>query len=480
MTWRLGLIMLLLSLHFSAWASPSGELGTAAPARVAALAHDGSWVVLCQARHDTDHNGRLEVLDSRGGTTGDQQQTYLVLGSGPGEPIEDLLHPDDPSGRRLLILRKKHHILLQPGLGPELDLTQLGSTHDEQFDATGELLAYRSTLNKKQVIIIRKLATGQESVLDPGPGRIFSMELDPAGHWVKLLFHSQAKGAILYHVTDPRPPHRCWTGFKGDVTARGGTSPVVRLLPTAGGPVREVPDVIAVLGKQLLRRTTDGALLLDSEHGESRKLVPADCGGRVLSAKAANGSVVVQCLRQGPPFPLLEYGAEPPRPLGFLTTASDRESFQDIGRWLPSYNSSGVTITDLKTGRQLQRAHAYLLESYGDLGIFKQESSLYTQDPAGETVLGNTFGELIRTGPFLWASPLLIDLRTGKVVGTAPKGKIIVNNPPYLTAATEKEVRATVQAVSDDGCLLIGFGGFAQTILTPGPLKWASPVSITP
>jgi hypothetical protein len=43
-------------------------VGTAGPASVAASAQDGSWVLLCQARRDTDHDGNISVRSGFNGT----------------------------------------------------------------------------------------------------------------------------------------------------------------------------------------------------------------------------------------------------------------------------------------------------------------------------------------------------------------------------------------------------------------------------
>src|SRR4051812_43452253 len=57
-------------------AAPAG-VGTAGPASVVAAARDGSWVAMCQARHDTDHDGRLEVSHGFNATYGDEQGAYV-------------------------------------------------------------------------------------------------------------------------------------------------------------------------------------------------------------------------------------------------------------------------------------------------------------------------------------------------------------------------------------------------------------------
>jgi hypothetical protein len=122
--------------------SPTG-VGTAGPATVAAAA-DGSWVVLC--------------------TYGDEQEAYLVVGTGPGARIDDVVGID-PSGERILLERKLH-----PGKGKDRDVSALGGV----AFANGQELIYSKRAGNATRFVVRDLASGREHELDPGPGEVYS------------------------------------------------------------------------------------------------------------------------------------------------------------------------------------------------------------------------------------------------------------------------------------------------------------------
>ena len=64
-------------------------IGTAHPVLVEELADNGTWLVICEARADTDHDGQIEVgVGFHGDMFGDKMLPYLVLGSGPGIAID--------------------------------------------------------------------------------------------------------------------------------------------------------------------------------------------------------------------------------------------------------------------------------------------------------------------------------------------------------------------------------------------------------
>src|SRR5580704_3080342 len=75
-----------------------GVIGTAHPVLVQELAENGSWMVICQAREDTDHDRKIEVgVGFHGNLVGDAMKPYLVFGSGSGMPIDELVARDDDS-----------------------------------------------------------------------------------------------------------------------------------------------------------------------------------------------------------------------------------------------------------------------------------------------------------------------------------------------------------------------------------------------
>jgi hypothetical protein len=59
---------------------------------------------VCQAREDTDRDGKLAVrYGPRGELEGDAMRSYFVLGAGPGEAIDGLA-AYDPTGRYVVVV----------------------------------------------------------------------------------------------------------------------------------------------------------------------------------------------------------------------------------------------------------------------------------------------------------------------------------------------------------------------------------------
>src|SRR5215471_11643595 len=83
---------------------PTPVWGTAHPYYIVNLPPDGRWVVLCQARSDSNRDGRIEVDYSiHGDDDGDVLSPYLIDDRGHEQPIRSVLAAD-PTGRWLVIV----------------------------------------------------------------------------------------------------------------------------------------------------------------------------------------------------------------------------------------------------------------------------------------------------------------------------------------------------------------------------------------
>jgi len=438
-------------------------VGAAGPTDVAAAAADGSWLALCQARVDTDHDGSVDVKSTNWGLTGDQLAAYLVTGSGDGAAVDDII-ANDPSKRRLVIERNKRLLLFQPPK-PELDLTKLGAT-SAQFDPSGDHLVYRVNAGKVEHLRVRELATDHEIELDPGPGVIYSCSVEDGWVMVKML---AKKGQ--WAVQKPHKPRRCWVGTSSDVITEHGTPPIDTLIPIGGGTARVVPDLIHTPGTQLLRRTKDGALVTEGADGIMHELVPATCAGFVVASDPFVGSVVVAC-KSGQ---LVEYKAgAKPRSVGVSITPPTTDAGFDEGRFILDSGKDGNSVViDLKLGTKRETGFFQNLEyAHGDLAIVQRGNVVIAIDGTHERVLGSVerYPTAIRTGTLLYLEPILVDLATGQAIGVPPSRSILRNG-------YEQDVVANVKAVSGDGRLLVGFGG-GRYDLTPGPLEWTLPAAM--
>jgi hypothetical protein len=85
----------------------AGTFGTAHPVVLEKAAIDGRWAVLCQAREDTDGDGKVAVsLGPRGELVGDAMRSYFISAGGAGEPI-DVFVGSDAANRFVALIRDR-------------------------------------------------------------------------------------------------------------------------------------------------------------------------------------------------------------------------------------------------------------------------------------------------------------------------------------------------------------------------------------
>src|SRR5580698_8203066 len=181
----------------SALATPSaGVIGTANPLMVQDLAENGSWMVICQAREDTDHDRKIEVgVGFHGNLVGDAMKPYLVFGSGSGMPIDELVARDDDSARLAFARGGKLYVSDAAGHATELpgaDVRGAGSTQ-ASLASDGSRMLY---LKASSHIVIRELPSGTERVIDAG-GPVWRATLSDGGHWAAIAVMRQ--GAQFPH-----------------------------------------------------------------------------------------------------------------------------------------------------------------------------------------------------------------------------------------------------------------------------------------
>ncbi len=285
--------------------APDGSVGTAHPLLFQTAAPDASWVGICQARHDTNHDGRISVvLGHHGEPLGDEMQPYLIEGSGTGLPVDDLLG-HDPTGRYVAVRQGACLDLVDTQTRtatrlPDADLREsnpiFGPRRAVSFDGDGTRMLYiRGGLPRPQVVV-RDLARGTETALDPGPGNLWHATLDPEGSWV--MTESLTDGH--WPVGGASPASRTCRGEPISTSTfrlEGATNPPRRrVIPAAGGAAQEVPGLVRPFGRDFLVRDPDGALSVVSSGGQRlRTIVPADCHARVEHVDGQRGVVIAAC-----------------------------------------------------------------------------------------------------------------------------------------------------------------------------------------
>src|SRR5215831_15104265 len=169
--------------------------GTAHPLLVKRAASDGRWLVWCEAREDTDHNGRIEVRgDEHGNLYGDVMRPFFAAGGGEGEAIDAFVDADE-SGRYIALVRNQHLELRDTQEGTTADLSLLGGIPDGDdnpfgghpagaFDEEGKRFVYRRQDGSRRIAVVRDLADGKEATVDPGDGLLWRAYID--GEWVVM------------------------------------------------------------------------------------------------------------------------------------------------------------------------------------------------------------------------------------------------------------------------------------------------------
>jgi len=231
----------------------NASLGTSSPSLAYVAARDRRWAVICEARQDDDGDGQIQVLTFyHGDTGGDQLKPYLVLGSGPGTEIDDIISAD-PTGRWVVVTanfcvnlvdtRSGKGVPLRGADGREGDAV-LGEHRAASFSPDGKRLLYIRSNGDHSNVVIRDLDSTSERIIDPGPGFLVSAAFDGTGRWIVMdVVQSDTDGDG--RVTPPRvgttlANRRCRgraisAGFYGAT----GDQPVRRFASVKGGEVKE-------------------------------------------------------------------------------------------------------------------------------------------------------------------------------------------------------------------------------------------------
>ena len=401
-----------------------GDIGSEGPLRLLGASSSGAWVALCD---------------------GEPKTAKLVLGSGLGEPIDDVL-ARDPSGRYLVVARDHSALLIDAVSGTRVDLSELGADlrrlradyaehRSLSFDPNGKYLAYLRKSAKTLEIVVRELETGSERTFAAGPGDVLSLRLsadaryvsfealrDDTNHNGKLDWPAPEETARPNGCERPALPRFRSFGYqgRGDASVRG-----VVTLET--GVVRDVPELVTPLGASLLVREADGSLRLERA-GKRSQLAPSGCSGRVLFADADRELVVAAC---APPPPKKLKGHAPPPPTfkreiwlfgaGFAKnlqselyeTSVDREAVAGT-RLVPLYPGSEAGLLDLERRELLPLpSGSRVLATSGALAVIWRESDLYRYDAQTRSEQRLAHGvsknpDLLRNGGSILLSPFVI------------------------------------------------------------------------
>jgi hypothetical protein len=434
-----------------------GDIGAAGPVQLLATSTSGAWVALCDAEAKT---------------------ARLVLGSGNGEPIDDVL-AQDPAGRYVVVLQAGKALLVDALVGTRVNLSELGADvrrvradyaehRTLSFDARGRYLAYlRQPANGTQ-IAVRSLEDGAERIIAPGAGEVYRLRLSADARYVvfdALREDTNKNGKLDWPAPEEiprknacdRPGLPRFRSFafqaRGDALTRGVSS-----LET--GALRDVPDLVTPLGSSLVVREADGSLRLD-QAGKRSALAPESCSARVMFADAERGLVVGTCAppppprrRRGVPAPptsskrevwLFGSGFAKNLQSGLYETSTDREATIGV-RLLPLYAGSDASLLDLERRELLPLAPgSRVVTTNAALALIWRESDLYRYDAVTKTeqrlahgVLKNP--DLLQAGSTVLLSPFVVVGCDGPALLSPPRALALSTTGFVLTASAAPEL----------------------------------------
>ncbi len=451
---------------------PASLLGTPHPVTVEAIAPDGRWAMVCQARRDTDGSGSVSVgVDAHGRTTGDTLETYFVEGSGEGDRVDSFVAAS-AEGAYVVYVRDGRLLLRNTRAATETDLSALGAdSRDDRaafaghraaaFDPRGQRLLYFAARGKRTVVVIRELATGAEHDLDPGPVEPWRAAF--AGNdWIVVRVigtDSNGNGRLEWPVPvaksprgceSPRPPFAVWMDHGDRDTAIA--------FRAAGGPPLLRPGLVSPMGAALLVREASGRLVLDSLPG-TRELLPPACSARLLHLDVERAIGVASCgdAAKGP-VPLVLVEPSRRTELGIALDGAPSDALgRPPARFVAVHPGPGTSLLDLDTRRAMPLAPGDSVVTVGaDAALVRRGRALHRVTASGS---------LEKLAEGLVASPRVVVGQGAAYV--APVVARLDGAVRYLEVESRR-----VLAVAGDGRALVARAPFDADALAVGPLEW--------
>jgi len=437
------------------------------PIAIEAASEAGNWVSLC----------KLPATEaSRSGALA----RFLVS---PGEelPIQYFLRAS-PNGRYAVVLRDGAAVLWDATTRGTLDLSSLGAdarlsaetgaaVRTFDFDTTSEHLLYVRRREQETRIVVRTLADGSERELSPGAGEVWRASFDPGGAYITVQLVStdtNHNGRLDFPLPLLKAPRACELDrARFHAYEPRGDRPEIALIPLTGGDTVHDPELVMPLADALILRDENGVLAL-SRAGKKQVLEPAECKARIVHADARREFLLVGCAQKKKSghvsLELVTRAGRKPLNLEQAIVDYDRET-SDSPRLVALYPGTDTVLFDaekkdvvvLQPGDSVlavEQTHALIRR--GQALVLFDANTRKEQPLAGEVA---KFPQVLRTSPFLFISPLLVDVARGEVVGST---------------------QARPLALSDSGQILLAETDADGSTLARGPLRWETPAPVAP
>lgn len=273
----------------------SGDFGSAGPTFVRAVDPGERWMALCQARTDTDGDGKIEVHTGHHGEPyGDAMAPYLVLGGGDGTRI-DAFASHSADGRWVAIVRDGKVELVDAQTGDVVELRDAdaaadgrpGAPHRAAMFAGNRLLYIRHPATGDDQLVVHDLAGHGERAIAV-PGRLW--RIDGGGDRLVHVYTVPQGEAFPMLQTTLGPGECLGPAMSYSTYGNRGPTPTEHWLDLDAGV--EVPGdggEVAV-GATLVRAPADGALYFGAD-----LIAPPACHVQLLAVLPAPVRAIAIC-----------------------------------------------------------------------------------------------------------------------------------------------------------------------------------------
>lgn len=415
---------------------PTGPIGTAHPLVFMRADPKARWVVTCQAREDTDGDGKIQVgVGQHGDLFGDAMRPYLVLGAGAGTQL-DAFVAADRSGDHVAYVRDGKLYVHDVVRGTTLDLSALGADASDDpsplgdhralsFDHAGNHLLYLRGTGATSAAVVRDLGSGAESLLPVSAGLLWRAAFAPDGFTVvaQVVTHdTDGDGNVAFPVAQTSLSKRGCRGPIMSYSTSGlrGDQAEPQVANASGGAFRAVPGLVGSMGEALIVKESTGLVLLEGNARTS--LGSGTC--ELLHADAARHRVLSRCDSE-----LFWWSPNASHLIGFkgqnasLTRAA---SLDDSPRYV-AIDAAPWSLLDLDTGALVDVGEvAQVLAGGAALLMHREKNGKVTHwwldiaQGARKLVLANSdyVAPELRTGHLAALDGKLIDLTNGTRVGS--------------------------------------------------------------
>ncbi|MGC4094202.1 MAG: hypothetical protein QM756_41085 [Polyangiaceae bacterium] len=454
---------------------PPAGAPAAGPISLELAAPDARWLVACQARVDSDGDGRLAVTSNdKGELGGDRMQRYLEFASGEEREIDDLL-ASSADGRWLVLRLEDHTELYDTVSGARRDSSALGAdTRSEPlepgrhraFAFSENSLFYLRARDNGEELVQQELSLGGERLLYTSKEPIARLRVDVGGKLVVLSVArpenaKQRRFTWPYRLDSaPRPCRGPGARFPAPNPNADPFSTLV--VDIEQGSVEPVDALAGLFGQSLVRREADGSLWL-TRGKQRQQLTDKACAGRILFSDVESNSFLIGCAIDKKPgrFNVELVGRDARKSLDVdVASLGYDEPNRAPKRLFALYPGANCALydTEKRTLHMLSPGDA-VLSTQGAHALVRRGKSLFLfdADSRRETDLKaplDPFGDVLVTGSLVFASPWLVDLESGRVRGpVAGKGLALASSGAVLVPAQPPSERA----------------------LAEGPLTWRRP-----